>query len=309
MIFSLKIFFHKKGESMKENFDSKKRLIISIFLNLGITAGEGVSGIITGSLALLSDAAHNLSDVLSLILGYIGESYSGKRPTEKHTFGYKRLEVITSLINAVFLLIIGTYILFEAFRRLNSPSEIEPFWVIFVSLIALLGNVSSIFILNIKEKSLNLRTAILHLVLDSIASVGVLISGLLIYFYDLFIADVIISFMIAFFIYYSALDVLKEVYRILMQGIPSEIEFRDVKNYLEGFEEIESVHDLHIWSLSSTEKVISCHICVVSDEIRRDELINKIENALLDKFGFEHVTIQIEKNKVCKTGENLPGDL
>lgn len=290
----------------RNDFSSKKRLIFAIILNVAITAAEALAGVITGSLALISDASHNLSDVLSLILGYFGATFSQRKETKKNTFGYKRFEVITSLINASILLVLGTYIFFEAIKRYQNPTPVQPLWVIIVSLIALSANIGSILILNEENKTLNLKAVILHLALDSIASVGVIVSGILIYLYNLYLADIIISILISILIFYSAFDVLREVYIIIMQGIPQDIDFREIKDFLEDFEEIHSIHDLHIWSLSSKEKVLSCHICPSLREIDRTELIREIEEALIEEFGIDHITLQIEETKMCKTGNHSP---
>lgn len=293
-----------------ERINSKKRLGFSVFLNSAITISEVVVGVLSGSLALLSDAGHNFSDVLSLILGYFGASFSEKKPTETHTFGYKRVEVLTSLVNASALLVIGTYVVYEAYNRLQNPPPIQPVLVIVVATVALAGNLGSIFILRgDEEKSLNVRAVMLHLAMDSLASIGVVVSGLIIYFYRLYIADVIISLIIGGFIFYSAYKVLKEGFHIMMQGSPLDIELEEVKEYLEEFDEISSIHDLHIWSLSSTQKIISCHICLSSSEINKDELIKRVEKGLIEKFGFEHITIQIEENRVCETGNHSPSDV
>jgi len=290
----------------KGGFESKKRLIASIFLNLAITVSEASAGILTGSLALVSDAGHNFSDVLSLILGYAGVSISDKGPNERLTYGYKRAEVLTSLINASVLFIIGGYILFEAFSRFQTPIPVNPTWMVGVGSIALAGNIGSIFLLREgKDESLNLRTVLLHLIFDSLASVGVIVGGVLIFFYDAYIADVLISILIAIMIFVGASRVLKEGVNIIMQGSPPGIDFDEVKNQILEFEEVGSIHDLHIWSLSSKENVLSCHICPSSREIENDEIIRKIEKKLQEEQDIQHVTIQIESEEICDTGDQF----
>lgn len=290
----------------KENFENKRRLAFSVVLNVAITISEAIAGIFTGSLALISDAGHNFSDVLSLILGYAGASISGRGATEELTYGYRRAEVITSLVNASVLFVIGIYIIFEAYKRFLNPAPVGPIWMIAVGGVALAGNVGSIFILEGGErKSLNIRAVILHLVFDSLASVGVIAGGILIFLYDIYFADIAISILISVLIFWSASDVLKKGLHIIMQGTPSDIEFEEVRNLLLGFEEVSSIHDLHIWSLSSEEKVLSCHLCPTSRKRNTDELIQKIESRLQEKFDIRHVTIQIESEEVCKTGNRF----
>lgn len=288
------------------NFKNKSRLAFSVILNVAITISEAIAGIFTGSLALISDAGHNFSDVLSLILGYAGASISERGATDELTYGYRRAEIITSLVNASTLFIIGIYIIFEAYKRFQHPTPVDPIWMIGVAGIALAGNLASIFLLRGGErKSLNIRAVVLHLAFDSLASVGVVVGGVIIFLYNIYFADVAISILIAILIFWSASDVLKEGLHIIMQGTPPDIEFEEVRKLLLGFEEVSSIHDLHIWSLSSEEKVLSCHLCPTSEKIDTDELIQKIENRLREKFDIRHVTVQIESEEVCETADRF----
>lgn len=286
----------------EKTFESKKRIGLAVVLNVIITGSEWLAGIFTGSLALISDAGHNFSDVLSLILGYFGVTLAEKEPTKKYTFGYKRAEVITSVVNSSILFVIGLYILFEALVRFKNPFPVDSGWMIGVACLALLGNLASIYLLRKgRETTLNIRAVFLHLFYDSLASIGVILAGLVIYFYGLLVADLIISIFIAVLIFWSSSNILKQGLNILMQGTPRELEFEAVRNLLLKLGEVESIHDLHLWALSSQEKILSCHLCLKDKEINTDKLIKKIESKLSKEFGIEHATIQIESEKVCKT--------
>lgn len=178
--------------------------------------------------------------------------------------------------------------------------------MISVAGIALAVNVGSIFLLKEgRNKSLNIKTVVFHLAFDSLASIGVIGSGVLIYLYDIYFADVAISILIAILIFWGATNVLRKGLNIIMQGIPPEIEFEEVRSLILGFEEVSSIHDLHIWSLSSEETVLSGHICPTSRDIDNDKLIRKIEDELQEAFDIRHVTVQIESEEVCNTSDRF----
>jgi cobalt-zinc-cadmium efflux system protein len=278
------------------------RLFWTIILNIIITITEYIGGLFTGSLALISDAGHNLSDVLSLLLTYIGEKLSKSGINHKFSFGLKRVEVLTAFINAIALWAIALYILYEAYKRYLNPVEIIPLPMLGIAVIGLGGNVFSILILN-KEKNLNLnrKAAYLHLFYDAVSSVGVIIGGTVILLSNFFVIDLIISTLIALMIFWSGLDVIKESIGIFMQAVPRDINFNKVKNALLQFPEIASVHDLHIWAISSKEPVLSCHICLCNPKkTKTDKLIKRIEKKLEKDFNIRHSTIQIENEKICK---------
>ncbi len=271
----------------------------TIIFNIIITVVEYIGGIMSGSLALLSDAGHNLSDVLSLILGFFGEKVSDKPTNNKHTFGYKRFELITSIINALSLLFIGFYIIYESFQRFSNPEPIILSIMIGVGFIGLLGNFLSIFVLNNeKDKNMNMKAAYLHLFYDTISSVFVIISGVIIYFTNLYIFDIIVSFVIALMIFWSSFGILKTSFHLIMQGVPENIDIEKVKNRIDSIPEIESIHNLNIWGINSNENYLSCHIC--SNTKNNDKLIKELNKILHDEFDIENTSIQIEKSNLCE---------
>lgn len=281
-----------------------KKLGWTILLNLVITIAEYIGGLLSGSLALLSDAGHNLSDVISMILGYYGEKISDKKATKKHSFGFKRVEIFTALINAFALLGIAFYILFEAFQRMNETHNISLGIMLGVGSIGLAGNFISILILNKdKDSTVNMKAAYLHLFYDTISSVFVIISAVIIYFTNYVIIDIVVSAIIAIMILFSSFEIIKKTIHILMQGVPQGLEFDELFNTITKIKGVKSVHSLHVWAVNSSNNFLSCHVCADKELINdSDRLIKRINKALQKEYSINHTVIQIEKNDLCKTG-------
>jgi len=277
-----------------------KKIGWTIILNIAITIAEYVGGIMSGSLALLSDAGHNFSDVLSLILGYFGEKVSAKKATKKHSFGFKRFEILTALINALALVAIAIIILIEAINRINNTQQISLGIMLGVGAIGLFGNLFSIMILNKdKESSVNMKAAYLHLFYDTLSSVFVMVSAVIIYFTNYVIIDMIVSVIIAVMILYSSMEIIKKTIHIFMQGVPDGMDFDKIYRAIKSIKSVKTVHDLHIWSVDSNEAFLSCHVCI--EKVKNsDDIINGINKLLLKDFNISHTTIQLENNNLCK---------
>ncbi len=293
---------HTDGHEHSHKITNKNRLIIVIIFNAVITLAEYIGGIASGSLALISDAGHNFSDVLSLMLGYAGEKVSETNPSKKYSFGLKRFEVLIALINALSLVAIGIYIVYEAILRFLNPVPINISIMIPVAIIGLLGNFFSITVLlRSKDSSINMRSAFLHLLYDTISSVAVLASGIILYFIRIYWIDTLISIIIVIMIVWSSTQIIKESMRIFLQGTPLEIDSDDVYNSIKKVKGVGSVHGLHIWSVSSSEIFLSCHICVDQQDmdIDTDSIIKNVNAMLEEKYGIAHTTIQTENNNIC----------
>jgi cobalt-zinc-cadmium efflux system protein len=291
--------------------DSKK-LGWTILLNLGITAAEAIGGILSGSLALLSDAGHNLSDVIALILAYFGARGAAMKPTKRSTYGFKRLEVVTALINALSLVAIAVFITIEAFRRYADPQEIDGAIMLSVAFIGLLGNLVSVWILHRdRHKTINNRAAFLHMLYDTISSVAVIIGGIIIIFSGWYLLDLILSVLIAMMILWSSLEILREATGIFMEAVPSGIDVDDVRRSIASVKGIREVHHLHIWSISSSEVALSCHIRIAEGkETEFPGAIRAVHDVLRERHGINHVTIQPEID-LCPEQpiqQNLPVD-
>ena len=280
-----------------EHEHTHEKLGWTILLNIIITISEYMGGLYSGSLALISDAFHNFSDVLSLIIGYIGEKISEKKPDKKHTFGFKRVELLTSLINAISLMIIGFYLIYESTERFLNPGPINILIMLGVGSIGLFGNLASILVLNKeKNKNMNMKAAYLHLFYDTLSSIFVILAGTIIYFTKFYVIDIIVSFIISIMIFWSSFDIIKKSLHLIMEGVPENIDIEKVTQRILSLKEVKSIHNLNIWGLNSNESYLSCHICSKKEN---DELIKKLNKILRKEFGINYTTIQIEREDIC----------
>jgi len=279
---------------------SGKNLFISILLNICITAAQVIGGIVSGSLALLSDALHNFSDVLSLVISYIANILAGKKASLKRTFGYKRAEIIAAFVNACSLIIVAILLVKEAIERFISPQEIASDLVIWLSVIAILGNGFSVLLLRQDaDKNMNMKSAYLHLLTDMMASVAVLIGGLLMKFYQIFWIDSLLTLLIAVYLIYVGFDLLKDSLRVLMLFTPEDVKVKDIVNSVCEIPGIKNMHHVHIWQLNEEEVHLEAHIDFENDIklSEFDRILEKIENLLCEKYHINHINIQPEYGK------------
>ncbi len=284
---------HHKGEI------NSKNLLFAIILNFVITAAEIVGGLLSNSLALLSDALHNLSDGVAILIAYIANRISKRSSNERRTFGYKRIEILAAFFNAIILLVIIIYLFYEAVLRFYNPEPIKGLIMFVVATIGLLANLLAVFLLKKDAKiNLNIRSAYLHLLGDTLSSVAVIIGGILIYFFEIFWIDPLITILIGIYIIKETWSILRETIDILMQGTPHGINIKKVQDSLEALEYIENIHHLHIWSLSDQQVHFECHIDLKEDlqVSRTDHILREIERLLGERFHINHVTIQFEYN-------------
>ena len=283
------------------------RLVLVIIFNSVITVSEYIGGVLSGSLSLMSDAGHNLSDVLSLILGYAGEKITGRDPSKKFTFGLKRFEVLIALVNALFLIGIGIFIAYEAVQRLSKPVDIDIGIMIPVAVIGFFGNLFSIFILSRnRESNLNMKAAFLHLLYDAVSSLGVIIAGVIIRFTGLVWVDLVFSLVIVVMIFWSSKDIIMESLRIFLQGAPLHIDSDEIYRKIREVKSVKDIHGLHIWSINSTETFLSCHITLSEggSGVDTNDIIRHVNEMLSREFGIEHTTLQVETMQICHGGKN-----
>ncbi|MBI5266812.1 MAG: cation transporter, partial [candidate division Zixibacteria bacterium] len=228
-----------------------------------------------------------------------------QRPaTKTSTYGYKRLEVMIAFISAVSLVVIAVFIFIEAYNRYLDPHPItHPGLFLTVGAIGLCGNLASVFILaSERGKSLNLKTAYLHMAYDTASSIVVLVGGVVIWLTGLVVLDVILSAAIALAILWSSYLVIKEAVIILLEAVPGSVQFDEVLAALQAVPKVRDVHDLHIWSLSSNEIALSCHVCLDDDDyLNGMDFIRSMDELLRNKFGIGHATIQLEKTDCART--------
>jgi cobalt-zinc-cadmium efflux system protein len=281
--------------------DTKGRnLFISILLNIIITIAQVIGGILSGSLSLLSDALHNFSDVLSLIVSYIANKYSKKKASFDKTFGYKRAEIIAAFVNASSLIIVALYLIYEAIVRFIHPQEIESELVIWLALLGIIANGFSVLLLKKDSKeNMNLRSAYLHLFSDMAASVAVLIGGLLMKYFNWFWVDSVLTLLIAFYLIVMGYDLLKNSFRVLMLFSPEDVDLEEIREAISAFPEIKNLHHMHIWQLNEKENHLEAHIDFYENITlsQFDEILNKVEEVLYHQFGINHVNIQPEYQK------------
>jgi len=285
---------------------SAGRLLAVIAFNIIITLAEFIGGLLSGSLALVSDAWHNLSDVLSLMLGYAGEKVSQRGGGSGYTFGLKRFEVLIALVNAVSLLAIGIFIVYEAVMRFINPGVIDVSIMLPVALVGLAGNAFSILaLLKNRKDNINLRAAFLHLFYDTVSSVAVIGAAIVIHFTGLFWIDLAISLLIVVMMVWSSMGIVRESLRIFMQGAPAHINPDEVYRSMLAIKDVGSIHGLHIWSVSSAEVFLSCHICLIDKGTGfpdGDDVIRKVNAMLGDVYGINHTALQIETSLICGIG-------
>jgi len=294
---------HEHAHGHTHEINSTARFVMVVTLNVIITVAEYIGGVVSGSLALISDAGHNLSDVASLVLGYIGQKVSQQKPGKKYSFGLKRFEVLIALINALTLLAIGAYIIYEAIERYINVQPVNPVIMLPVAFVGLAGNfISMLLLYKNRDENLNVKAAFLHLLYDAVSSVGVIIVGFVLLVKNSWVMlDLVVSVAIAFMIVASSLDIIKSSMRIFLQGVPTRLDFDEVYNAILTIPHVDTVHGLHIWSVDSNEVFLSCHVCINGGDssLNTDSIIQAINGMLEDKFGITHTTVQIEHSNLC----------
>ncbi|MDF1882570.1 cation transporter [Sulfurimonas sp. SAG-AH-194-C21] len=275
------------------------RLIWAIVINVALTFAQIIGGVISGSLALIADALHNLSDVISLVIALIAQKISVKEHDAFMTFGYKRAEVIAAFTNLITLVLVGFYLIYEALWRLNEPQAIEGWMVIIVASIALVVDVVTAFLTySVSKGSMNMRVAFLHNVSDALASLAVIIAGILILKYQWYFVDTLLTLLIASYVLYQAYSMLPSVVNILMQGAPKDINSEDILKTMQETEGVVNVHHLHLWQLDEHHNALEAHVVLehVTDlEKVKKELKSKLETT----YSISHSSIEFE-NSHCE---------
>ncbi|MBP1838662.1 cation diffusion facilitator family transporter [Formosa algae] len=277
-----------------------RNLIISILLNILITLSQVIGGLVSGSLALLSDALHNFTDVISLIVSYIANRLSKQKASEYRTFGYKRAEILAAFINASTLIIIAILLIREAYKRFNHPEPIESNLVIWLSVLGILANGVSVLLLKGDSKTnLNMRSAYLHLFTDMMASVAVLIGGLLMKYFQMFWVDSVLTFLIGLYLIWVGYELLITSTKMIMLFTPSNIKVIDVVEAVNVIPKVNNLHHVHIWNLNDDELHLEAHLDFKENITltQFNDILFQIETLLRDKFNINHVNIQPEFNK------------
>ncbi|WP_353123307.1 cation diffusion facilitator family transporter [Dysgonomonas capnocytophagoides] len=286
---------HNHGAHSHGHNANKKALTISFCLIAGFMLVEFVGGILTNSLALLSDAGHMLSDAVALGLSLAALIFGERAATLDKTYGYKRFEILAALLNGIALVALSIYILYEAIVRLSSPPSVIGKGMIIISAIGLVINIVVAWILSRGEtkENLNIKSAFMHVLGDLLGSVGAIIAALLIIFLGWNIADPIASMIVSVLVLYSGWHILKDSVNILMESKPANIDTAEVKRAIKSIDGVIDIHDLHIWMITQEFLSLTTHVSVKNNS-DRDLLLNQITEIIKQKTGITHITVQLE---------------
>jgi cobalt-zinc-cadmium efflux system protein len=275
---------------------SGRNLGFAIVLNVGITFAQAIGGIISGSMALLSDAAHNLSDVLSMVISFLANRLAKREATEKQTFGFRRSEILAALINSATLIIISVIILVEAIQRLVNPEPVSANLVIWLAIAGIIVNgVSALFIRNDSQENMNMKSVYLHLFGDMLISIAVLLGGLVMKYLQWYWTDSVFSIAIAFYLLYMSWGIVRSSLRIIMQFTPEEIDVKRIASEIEKIQGVKNIHHVHVWQINEREMMFEAHIDLSEDmNVSSFEKILHRIKAVLIKYDINHSTIQPE---------------
>ncbi|HET6574118.1 MAG TPA: cation diffusion facilitator family transporter [Fimbriiglobus sp.] len=281
---------HRSGHRTGSRF----RLLLTLLLAGGYMVAEVVGGLLTNSLALLADAGHMLSDVAALGLSLFAVRVAERPPTPKRTYGYYRAEILAALVNGATLVAVSIYIFDEAYRRVWNPPEVQGGLMLGIAAGGLAVNLLGLWILGRdRRESLNVRGAWLHVLTDALGSVGAITAAGLIWAFGWYWADPVTSALIGLLVVYSSWRLLAESVSVLMESAPRGIDVDEVRDVIRAVPGVLSVHDLHVWSITTGMPSLSAHV-VAEDGQPQAALLKRLQSALHDRFGIDHVTIQIE---------------
>ncbi|MCM0583350.1 cation transporter [Weissella diestrammenae] len=273
---------------------TNKRFLIATVMNVIITVAELFGGIISGSLALISDAVHNFTDVLSLIIAWIAQLISGKRTSERNTFGYRRAQIIAAFVNSIFLMVISIVLLIESVRGFMAPHPIKGMLMLIIAIIGLVANVVTGLMLMGGKANLNTKAALLHVLGDALSSVGVIFAAIMIYFFNWIFLDPLMTLIVAGYIIFATYPVLKDATQILMQANPI-LNFEQIKADILTCPYVLGAHHFHAWQIDEEHTMLSFHVTM------RNQLLSEVEKSsdemrrvIMEKYHVSHVTIQPE---------------
>ena len=292
--------FHHRNH-FKIQKKSKKTLYVTLFLTLFFALMELFGGLFSNSLSLVGDSFHMFSDVLALGASMVAIYFEAKKPTEKFTYGFLRLEVVVAFLNGIILMLIAVGMIYESVIRFFNPREIDFGSMFFIALIGLIFNIVITWILfssTKKENNINIKSAMLHFLGDLLNSVGVIISSIIIYFTNFIYIDMIMSVVISVIIFTGGYKISKEAFFILMEAVPSEVDLNMLRNELLNIDGIKNIHELHVWKNDNEEISFTAHILLDNYEKHNNyRIINEIKEKLT-VYDIFHMTVQIENTGI-----------
>jgi cobalt-zinc-cadmium efflux system protein len=278
--------------------------MMTIILNFIITVAEIIGGLISGSLSLVSDALHNFSDTISVIVSYIAVKLKAHDNSYSHTFGLKRAEILAAVINSSVLIVISFFLFYEAVLRFAEPNQIETNIMVLVASIGFVANILGTLLLKRdSENSLNIRSSYLHLVSDTVSSGAVILGGIAISIWNINWLDPLLTILIGVYIIRESYLILMEAVHVLMEGAPPQISLDEIQREVESFPQVADIHHIHLWMVGDNDVHLEAHVNINDMKISEsDSLRFKIEKMLESQFGIHHITLQFECNQCQKEG-------
>lgn len=290
---------HSHSHSHSHSHTANGKLTLAVFINVLLTIVQIVGGILSGSLSLIADALHNLSDAGAIVIAIFARKISAKNADENMTFGYQRAEIIGTLINSITLIIIGFYLIYEAVSKYFNPTEINGWLVIYIAGIALIIDIATAVLTYMSgaKDSMNLRAAFIHNVSDALASVAVIVAGILIILYQWYVVDIIATILISIYVLYHGGLLALESIKILMQAVPEACDVSAIKADIELNLHITHAHDIHVWQLDEHKLFLECKLELADniDQVNLAEIKSMLEN----KYAIKHSTIEVNRQGAC----------
>ncbi len=274
---------------------STRYLGIALVITIFFFVVELVGGILTNSLALLTDAWHMLNHILALVFALVAAWLALRPVTVNRTYGYHRAEILAAFLNGIFLWAVAVFIFYQAIQRVQQPAEVESLNMLIIAVLGLIANgLAAASLSRSKDESLNVKGAFLHVVADTLGSIGAISAGLIMLFTELYLVDPLISMMIGVLIFYSSGRLVRDSLNVLLEGVPSHIDVSALERRIVDLKGVKRVHDLHVWCMTPTKMCCMSGHVVVEKEIDRKKLITTLINVLKEEFGIDHTTIQLE---------------
>ncbi len=294
------------GHHHHHDVGSDRSVLWAVVVNVGLTVAQLVGGILAGSLALVADAVHNLSDAISLGIAFAARKIARRPSDDRMTFGYVRAEIVAALINYTTLIVIGVFLAYEAIVRFYDPPEVAGWIVVWIAGIALVIDVvTALLTYRLSKSSMNIRAAFLHNVADALGSVGVIIAGTLIILYDWRIVDPLITLLISVYILWHAFAEIGGAIRILMLGTPPDIDVDTLMTALKQVDGVEDVHHLHVWSIDEQRVSLEAHVVTAASGADVETVKNGVRAVARERFGIAHCTLEMEFGSACCDGDHV----
>ncbi len=280
----------------------------SLLVTVLFVVVEFVAGLQAHSLALISDAGHNLTDALALLLAWVGFYFASRPPDKVKTYGYHRAGVLAAFVNALTLLVLACFIFYESYHRLRNPEPVGELTMFVVAGLGLAVNAAIMLGLHRQRREdLNIRAAYVHMLGDALGSIGIIIGAVVIHYTGWHVVDPILSVLIGLLIVWTAWDIVRETLNILLEGLPRGMRLDSVLDSLRAVPGVRDLHDLHVWSLGTRTHALSCHVLI--DDIslvETESILRRINEVMAERYGIHHTTIQFEHNQCALRGNLSP---